>query len=349
MNLAFTFIGTIIGAGFASGQEIKKYFVDFGGYGLIGIIFVSVMFIIIGEKIMLMGHSSKADSYDRILSYGFRCKFRKVIDYILCFCLISTASTMFSGTGAFLEQSFGIPLFIGALIMMVVSFFVTILGIKSIMKVSSVIVPILILLTCVIAISSFNGIDLTKVTVINEIRPKGIFPALFSAIIYGAYNIVMGLSVLPILGNSAKDKKQIKLISILSGLIIGIFGIIIYFSLFVNYDKIQASEIPIDILGSSSYKLLYGISFLIAVLTTAVGALYGVYTRFDKNIFKFIIILVVSYVISLFGFSTLVARLYYAMGIFGIFLIIMLLIGFNISLKRHNSFNKKARYIKNDI
>ena len=349
MSLAFTFIGTIIGAGFASGQEIRKYFVDFGGYGFFGMVFVAILFMVIGEKIMLMGYQAKADSYDKILMYGFRCKFRKVVDYILCFCLIATASTMFSGTGAFLNQSFNMHPALGSFLMMIVTFFITILGIKGIMKVSSFVVPILILLTCSISIISFRGVDLGSITLINEVRPKGIYPALISAVIYGAYNLIMGLSVLPSLGNSAKDKREIRITSIFSGLIIGVFGLIIYFALLVNYDKIQANEIPIAILASSSYKTLYGISFIIAVLTTAVGCLYGVYTRFDKSIFKFIIVSTASYIISLFGFSTLVARLYYAMGIFGIFLVIMLLIGFNISLKRHNSFNKKVRYIKNDI
>lgn len=345
MSLAFTFIGTIIGAGFASGQEIRKYFVDLGGYGFFGIVFVSILFMIIGEKIMLMGYFAKADSYDKILGYGFRCKFRKVIDYILCFCLIATASTMFSGTGAFLEQAFGLQPAIGSLIMAIIAFLVTILGIKGIMKVSSFIVPVLILLTCIISIASFCEVDLVNISLINEVRAKGIFPALISATIYGAYNLIMALSVLPSLGNSAKDKRQIRLTSILSGLIIGIFGVIIYFALLVNYDKIQASEIPIAVLASSSYGILYGISFIIAVLTTAVGCLYGVYTRFDKNILTFVFICLGSYVISLFGFSTLVAKLYYAMGIFGIFLIMMLLMGYNISSRRRNSYNVKNKKI----
>jgi len=335
MSLAFTFIGTIIGAGFASGQEIKKYFVDLGDYGLIGIVFVSVLFMIIGEKIMLMGYNSKAESYDKILGYGFRCKFRKVIDYVLCFCLISTASTMFSGTGAFLEQSLGINYMIGTFVMMALTFLVTILGIKGIMKVSSFIVPILILLTCIISISSFKGANLVSVSLINEVSSRSVFSSLFSATIYGSYNLVMGLSVLPVLGNNAKDKQEIRIASILSGLIIGVFGIIIYFALFINYGKIQASEIPIAVLASSSYKILYGVSFIIAVLTTAVSSLYGVYTRFNRNVLTLLIISVIAYFISLFGFSTLVGKLYYAMGIFGVFLIIMLLKGFNISLKKH--------------
>lgn len=334
MGNIFTFIGTIIGAGFASGQEIKKYFADFGNSGLIGIILVTLVFIFFGEKIMLMGYTSDAQSYEDILGYGFRCKFRKVVDYILCFCLVATASTMFSGTGAFFSQTFNVSFWLGSLVMAVVTFCVTILGINRIMKISSFIVPVLILCTCVISVASFN---VENFNFYHSLNLTNIFEAVCSSVIYGAYNIVMGLAVLPVLGSNAKDKKEIRIISLVSGIIIGIFGCIIYFALLTNYDKIQSVEIPIAVLAGSSYSVVYGVSFIIAVLTTAVGCLYGVYTRFNKNIYVFFITCIISYVISLFGFSTLVAKLYYVMGIFGVFLIMMLLIGYN---KRR--FNRKG-------
>jgi len=342
LELIFTFIGTIIGAGFASGQEIRKYFVDFGGYGALGIVIVSILFMIIGEKIMLMGYTRKADSYDEILGYGFRCKFKRVIDYCLCFFLVATASTMFSGTGAFFNQFFDVNFAIGSFFMAVISCAVVIFGIKGIMKISSFIVPILILLTCAICILSFGDIERT---LINEVRLKGSLPSIFSALIYGSYNIIMGLSILPALGSRAKNEREIRITSVLSGLIIGIFAFIIYFALFMNYDKIQGAEIPVAVLAGETYSFIYGVSFIIAVLTTAVGCLYGVYTRFNKNVFLFCAICMVAYFISLFGFSVLVARLYYIMGIFGIFLITMLVKGYGASKKRKLS-NKEFQRIK---
>lgn len=346
MELVFTFIGTIVGAGFASGQEIRKYFVDFSGYGFIGIVFASFLFMIIGEKIMLMGYKRKADSYDDILGYGFKCKFRIVVDYCLCFFLIATASTMFSGTGAFLYQSFGLNAEIGSLIMAIITFFIVILGINGIMKISTIIVPILILLTCVISVISFFNIDIGSLTLINEVKYKDTISALISALIYGAYNITMALSILPALGGKAKSERDIRIISIFSGLIIGAFGSIIYFALLANYDKIHSAEIPIAVLAGETYGFLYGASFVIAVLTTAVGCLYGVYTRFDKNILGFLCICIGAYIISLFGFSVLVARLYYIMGILGIIIISMLLMGYKRSkdnyIMRKNNIKKEG-------
>lgn len=325
--MAFTFIGTIIGAGFASGQEIRKYFVDFGIYGLFGLIIVTLLFIVIGEKLMLLGYAAKSDSYDKALGYAFRCKFKKVIDYILCVFLIATTSTMFSGTGAFFNQVFSWPLAIGSLLMAVLTGIITIVGISGIMKISTFIVPALIFITSIIAFSSTSGVDITKISLINEISTNNFISASVSGVIYAAYNLILGMPVLITLGSVAKNKKQIRINSIFAGIVIGIFGFIIYSALFMNYSTIYGTEIPILILTSNSGFFWYGISFIIAVLTTSVGSLFGVYTRFNKNKRVFLLITTFAYFFSLFGFSNLVANLYFVMGLFGIFIISMLLYG----------------------
>jgi len=325
--VAFTFIGTIIGAGFASGQEIRKYFVDYGMYGLIGLIVVTIVFIFIGEKMMVLGYAVKSDSYDKALGYAFRCKAKKTIDYILCGFLIATASTMFSGTGAFFNQVCSWPLAIGSLLMAILAGIITIVGISGIMKISTLIVPILIFITSIISIFSCTNMDITKVSIINEIDTNNFIGAIISAVIYAAYNLTLGMPVLITLGNSAKNKKEIRLSSIIAGFIIGAFGVIIYFALFSNYSLIQGAQIPILALTSNRGFLWYGISFIIAVLTTSVGCLFGVYSRFNKNKKFFLIATIGAYIFSLFGFSNLVANLYFGMGLFGIFIISMLLYG----------------------
>lgn len=327
--LAFTFIGAVVGAGFASGQEIRQYFVDYGVYGLIGIIIMSVLFVILGERLMLMGYTSKSDSYEVALGYAFRCRFKKFVDFLFTFFLIATAGTMFSGCGAFFEQTFGVNTYVGAAIFALLTYFFTVVGIKGIMGVSSIEIPLLIIVTCFVAFRSVDVSDITRFSIINEINYDGFFSAIFSAIIYVSYNLIMSFSILPALGNACKSRGEIRRTCVLSGVIIGILGYIIYLALLVNYDKIQGVEIPIATLAGTSNGLLYGIMFLLAVLSTAVGALYGVYARVEKNNLRFGIVCLTAYLFSLIGFSNLVSGLYFYMGVIGIFLITMLIVGHN--------------------
>ena len=157
----------------------------------------------------------------------------------------------------------------------------------------------------------------------------GIIAAVISSIIYVSYNLIMSFSILPALGTACKSKGEIRVTCVLSGVIIGILGYIIYLALLVNYDKIQGVEIPIATLAGTTNGLLYGFMFLLAVLSTAVGALYGVYARVEKNNWKFGFICFTAYLFSLAGFSNLVSGLYFYMGVAGIFLIAMLIIGHN--------------------
>lgn len=48
LQIASAFIGIIIGAGFASGQEILQYFTSFGLVGTIAIVIATALFAYIG-------------------------------------------------------------------------------------------------------------------------------------------------------------------------------------------------------------------------------------------------------------------------------------------------------------
>lgn len=332
--IAFTFIGAVIGAGFASGQEIRKFFVDYGLVGFAGFILVSLLFMILGEKVMNMGYRSKADSYDKLLGYAFRCKWRKFFDYVICFFFIASASTMFSGFGALCNQIFDFPFAIGSLIMVLISFGIVIFGINGVMRLSVVVVPILIFFTSYISLQSLIGIDLTHITHITENGDASVIEVIISSILYVSYNIVMSLPILSALGASAKEKISIRRGAILAATTVFLFGSVIYFALLMNYDRIQGVEIPIATLTMQSQIWLYFISFFFAVLTTAISLLYGLYTRVDKNVNRFFVVCVISYILSLVGFSQLVAKLYTVMGIFGVVLIFMLIRGYNHSKKK---------------
>lgn len=334
--IALTYIGTIIGAGFASGQEIKMFFVDFGTIGITSFIISSFLFFYLGKKMMQMGYESKAESYERILTYAFTCKARKFFDYLIVFFLISTVTTMFSGMGAILNQNFDIPMWIGCFIMLIISVVVTLGGINKVIKLSMIAIPLLIFSTLLIAINSFEVNNFA-----GEYLRGNVFRALWYGIIYVSYNVIMAISILPVLGNVSKDIKSINKSAIISGIVIGVFGIIIFFSLLINYGTIQFAEVPLAILAKQSnwiYEALYFISFIIAVTTTAVSSLYGIYSRVWENKVRFILISVIAYVGSLFGFSVLVKYLYSFMGYLGCLIIFMLLRGF---LKR-----KKANFVK---
>ena len=74
LKLAATYIGTVVGAGFASGQEVLHFFVSFGIKGFSGLMIATVLFIVFGYISMIAGYELKARSHLRIIMHaGGKC------------------------------------------------------------------------------------------------------------------------------------------------------------------------------------------------------------------------------------------------------------------------------------
>ena len=56
-QIAAVYVGTVIGAGFATGREIVEFFTRFGFVGFIAILLSGYLFITMGTKIMLKSHA----------------------------------------------------------------------------------------------------------------------------------------------------------------------------------------------------------------------------------------------------------------------------------------------------
>jgi len=318
MSVAFTYVGTIVGAGFASGQELKKYFADFGVYGIAGLVLTAFLFFYLGKKIMMLCNQNNIETYDKLLKLLSNDVLSKIFDFFITIFLIGSLTTMGAGMGSVLNQVFDVPIWLGSLLLIILSVVVVKKGINKISKLNVFIVPILIFVTILIAITAFNRADFSLF-----ISNSSIVKSIISAVLYVSYNIVMAISILPALA-MATDKEEIKKGTKWAGVIIGGLGLLVTLALLTNYDIIQNIEIPLATL-SNKYIVLYIITFILEVFSTAVSSLYGVYKRINESNKVLYIIVVISYCFSLFGFSNLITYLYGIMGAIGVFMIFALL------------------------
>jgi len=316
LAVAFTYVGTIVGAGFASGQEIKNYFTDYGVYGIIGYCLASFLIFFLGRKIMLMCRKNNIDSYDKLISLLSNNVLGKAFDFFITIFLVGTLTTMSAGMGTMLNQVFNMPLWLGSLGLILFSIIIVKKGINEISKINVFIVPILILVTVIISMTSVKGFDIYLVQSCNAMK------SFVSTILYVAYNVIMSISILPALALSANEK-SIKRGTMWSGIIIAFLGLLISLAMLTNYDIIQNVEIPLAVIANK-YIGFYIITFILEVFSTAVSSLYGVYSRINKSNTVLYIIALCAYCFSLFGFSNLVTYLYGIMGAIGIFMIFVL-------------------------
>lgn len=335
-DIAFTYIGAVIGAGFASGQEIFQFFTVFGIKGLLGIILSTILYILFGYIIMDLGSRINCSSYTDMLHFSSGKYLSTFMDTIIALFLFASMISMFAGGGALLKQQFGISTIWGSLLMTIATTITILLGINGVIQSMSALVPFLLFFIIgisILFISSFpiflNNLDINH-------SPSGLIGNWFlSAILYFSYNMVIAIAVLGPVGGKIKDKNTLIKGAVLGGLALGICCLLINLSLWGISKEVSTIEMPmLYIAGKISpiIQFFYIIALFISIYTTAVGSSFGfirgvMNTTRGKSKFFIIKIMLLAFLFSNVGFSNLVKYLYPIEGYMGIILLMCLLWG----------------------
>ena len=143
-------IGTIIGAGFASGQEVYIFFFSHGIKGLIGIIISSV----ISLKIIKY---ENIQNYDEFLKNLIRNKkIKDFADILINIFILISFYIMIAGFGAYLEQELHINSILGSGILSIICYFIFQSNLKGVVKVNQFLIPILIVVIVFVRIFEYK-------------------------------------------------------------------------------------------------------------------------------------------------------------------------------------------------
>ena len=333
IKIALVIIGAIIGAGFASGQEIYIFFFSYGKEGILGIIISCTLLGITIYKSLKIILENNIENYKEFLEYIINIdnKSKKyiinVINIIINIFILVTFFIMISGFGTYLEQSMSIPQIKGSIILAILCIITLSNEIKGIIKVSESVVPILIIFITIVGLQSLNYIDIPNITkyIIKAKQTNWII----SSILYASYNTIL---LIPTLISMKKilNKKTIGKISSIVTIII-ILAISIYISMIKIDVNINNLEMPVTYIISHQFphlKIIYGIVILASILTTAISLGSGLLQNItkEKKIKKtiLVIICIISIPVSQIGFSNLIGYLYPIFGYLGIIQIILL-------------------------
>lgn len=334
LKIAGAYIGTVVGAGFASGQEILQFFAVFGALGLWGIVISTLMFIVFGYIIMSIGNKISATSHLDILRYSGGGYFILVMDILISLFIFCSLTAMIAGSGALFSQQLGLPKMLGCLFMVVLTVLTVLCGFGGVVNSISALVPFL--LTAVIGVSLFALTNKPPnfVPIATQTASPFIGGWLPASILYASYNLIMSVAVLASLGASARDKRAIKNGAMLGGLGLGAAAIMICLTLQTNIGSIENLELPFMHIAAGlapAARIVYAVVLISEVYTTAVSALYGCYARisgFTRSPTQKLPVLIVSalaFAASTFSFSNIVKYLYPLIGYCGVFLLLSLL------------------------
>ena len=330
------FVGLVTGAGFASGQEIMQYFTSFGVMGILGGLVATVVFAFLGMILAQLGSDLQTTSHkEGIYHIGGRF-FGPVLDMLIIAVLFGVGIVMFAGSGATFQQTFGIHPMIGSIIMVIVTILTLLLDVKNILKVVAMLTPYLMGIIFVIMVYSFFTMDYSvgELDIISREQPAAASSWWMGAILYVSYNIAAGAAMLIVMGGTEKDRKIAGRGGIIGGIMLGVLIVLINLALFVKMDVVAGTAMPTLELAKQIHPIV-GICMALILLgmmyNTAVGMFYVFTVRFispDKPMFKPVIVLVgfIGFGASTVGFTTLVGKMYAAMGYLGFALVLAIIL-----------------------
>lgn len=308
ISITLVIIGALIGAGFASGQEIFSFFYIYGKNGIYGILIMSILIGIFIYKSLKIIYQKQVYNYNDFLNLFIKnTKIRNVILWIVNVLLLVSFYIMVAGFGAYFEQEIGINRIIGSIVLNLLCVIVFFSNIKGVLKASNLIVPFLIFFIFFIGIK-----NIVQIRTIDFHQMKNNW--ILSMIIYNSYNFILLMPVLISLKKQITKEKNIKKVSILVTIIILILSISIFFLLLnANIKEIENQEMPIVYIISNyfnKYKKIYAFIVLASIFTTAISVGIGFLQNISKNSNSYpqfvLFMCITSLLMSNIGFSKII-------------------------------------------
>lgn len=332
IRIGFTYIGTVVGAGFASGQEIFRFFAVFGIYGFWGILFSFILFSWLGTRMMLISAKLKATSYEEFNDYLFGHRFGRWMSLFVGIILFGVITAMLSGTGAMVKEQLGFSFHLGIIITSILAFLVIVRGMEGILSINSLVVPLMISFMILIAINCF-WLDEGN-SMIHYYSHESDVNWWISAVTYVAFNLAMSQAVLVPLGAEIQDEKTLRMGGWIGGIGLGFMLLISYFAMQLYFLEVKELEIPMAFIIHQlgvMFKILFLLVMWGEIFTTLIGNIYGLAVNIKKVLsFRLPIIIALiflsAYLCSLVGFPVLISYLYPAFGYCGLMVLILLIV-----------------------
>ena len=332
--ISFAFIGTVVGAGFASGQEALLYFSAFGTQGIWGAVLSSALMLISGVTILQLGSFFQAKEHMEVLGNISSKVMSWILDIATIVTLFSIGFVMFAGAGANLNQQFGLPVWIGAVLMLALTIGFGLLDVDKVTGAIGALTPFLLVLviigcswTLINAHPDWSTID-AQASIVETTLPNWWIAALN----YTGLNVMCVVSMALVIGGNQLDTRAAGLGGLLGGMGYLVMLMLLAIALLVKVDTVAGSDMPLLTLITDlnpTLGLVMAIVIFGMIFATSLGMFYALGKRLsrgreEKFRLIFISACLVGFVLSFVGFQKLVSVVYPILGYLGILLIIVM-------------------------
>lgn len=324
------YISAVVGAGFATGQELMHFFARFGILGFWGVAASTVMFCILGSLVLRKAVRYDVQSPGEMAELKFGKPGANGIRILSFFMQFTVFVVMLAGLRTLLER-LGIPGLFGTCLLAAGVFLVISSGMKMVIKVNSIITPIVI-----------AGITATCILLLVKTTPTAgwqalgtggsVFGWLISSLLYGSFNSLLAMPALCAAGKITGTSRNAVWGGTLGGLLIGGMAMLSYMVLCRNNSMAANMEMPIVELATGFIPYfgdIYQIVIFAAMAGSAVICARCTADVFSlgnnrRNKLKYLCVCLAAVPLSMLDFSGLIGTLYPFFGAVGILAVVLI-------------------------
>lgn len=334
LQLATIFVGSIVGAGLSSGRELNQFFSLYGYKSFIGLVLCALAYIAVGKMIVEISSKYKVRSYDELVMLVCPKWVGIFTNAVLTLFLLSSTSIILAGSCAVIHQYFGVPKWVGFVIMVACSIVFLLRNTTGLFEVNSFIVPLLV----IIMTGIFVGFAMKEPQMISigYLKELGATKRnwVTSSMIYAGFNIISIIGVVVPLTYELGNQKAINTGIRLGTIMLTIISSFIVFLMMVNPSYPVTYEIPILAVAAQVGRVIQVGLLCVIWLEMFSSQISNIYSlsksaenrlgiSYRKSIF---IILMIAAPFSMIGFSKLVDFLYPVYGVLSMMFMISIIL-----------------------
>lgn len=344
-KIACIFIGTVVGAGLASGKEIYQFFSIYGIKSFLGFIICFLLYIIVGNIICNICNKKGLSSYNLLINEVCPKVPAIILNIFTSLYYLFSSSIIFAASGSIISQFFSVSRIYGILLMIGVTILILKFSMKGLAIINSISVPIMVSVIFIMFLlfeffSDPMSINTSMVIadVEREIRLHN--NIILSSFLYGGFNILSATGILAPLSYK-NTKGNFKKGLFIGTLLLVLISMVINYLILTNMPYIARYDIPllyISKIFGRFFQILILVLIWVEMLSTETSSLYslakGISNKYGISLFKgVLILLIISVPISVLGFSKLISVIYPFFGFLS-FIFIYYIIKYQIDNKK---------------
>jgi uncharacterized membrane protein YkvI len=324
--IAATFIGTVVGAGFASGQEIYQFFSAQGMNGALGLVLTVLLLGVAGDRVFQMGRVIQARSYPDFLRYILGKRLAFAVDLLLLLFFVILIGVMFAGSGTIFAEM-GLGYWTGIVATAVILIAVLLHELPGLITANLIIIPLMFCGAAGVAV--FAMMTRCSGWPSGSADLRWFLPSLQ----FSAYNLILALPVLLSLAQRYPFAKTLRKGGWLGSIGLGLMAALIHGAILSHLPHLRNSPLPmVDLARAAGTWMYWGYAFILwaEMLTTLFANTYGVAQRAAVRSgwpFRFwvLVLTMLGIAIARAGFVNLIARFYPLYGLLSLILLIAIL------------------------